>query len=210
MCDSASQCVCVAVRRDVLQCVCLQCVAVCDRVCSALQYVAVCCSVLRCVVVCCSVLQCGEVCCSALQCVAVLHACVSHRNSCLIACTLCVCCSALQCVAVCVATGSCFAIVKLYVNTISITGCGNALTAHCKTLQHTATHCNTLQHTATHWHTQRHTATHCEAQVADTLARSDSALLSAATRDQVEAVSCMCVYVCVRVVCVCVRVCTLR
>jgi len=30
-------------------------------------------------------------------------------------------------------------------------------TAHCNTLQHTATHCNTLQHTATHCNTLQHT-----------------------------------------------------
>jgi len=38
----------------------------------------------------------------------------------------------------------------------------HAGTAHCNTLQHTATHCRTLgQHTATHCNTLQHTATHC-------------------------------------------------
>ena len=32
--------------------------------------------------------------------------------------------------------------------------------AHCKSLQHTATHCNTLQHTATHCNTHQHSVTH--------------------------------------------------
>jgi len=91
------------VRRRLMRCGVLQCVAVC---CSVLQCVAVCCSVLRVLILClylkdgtktvprrlirCSVLQCVAVRCSALPCVAVR-------------------CSALQCVAVCCSMLQCAA-----------------------------------------------------------------------------------------------------
>jgi len=40
----------------------------------------------------------------------------------------------------------------------------HTITAHCNTLQHTATHCNTLQHTAPHCNTLQHTIiAHCRA-----------------------------------------------
>jgi len=48
-----------AVRRQLMCCSVLQCVAVC---CSVLQCVAVCCSVLQCVAVCSNVMQCVAVC----------------------------------------------------------------------------------------------------------------------------------------------------
>ena len=105
--DAHTTSVCWSVLECVLECVGLQCVAVC---CSVLQCVAVCWSVLQCAAVCCSVsvytetsgrtkfththtqplcdavwcsvLQCDAVCCSVLQCVAL-------------------CCIVLHCVAVC-------------------------------------------------------------------------------------------------------------
>jgi len=62
-------------KKKVLQCVAVQCTAVC---CSVLHCFALCCSRLQCVAVRCSVLQlrcivlhCGAVGCSALQCSAV-------------------------------------------------------------------------------------------------------------------------------------------
>jgi len=54
----------MGLRRPIVGCSVLQCVAVC---CSVLQRVAVCCSVLQCVAECCRVLQCVAVCCTVPQ-----------------------------------------------------------------------------------------------------------------------------------------------
>jgi len=82
------------------------------------------------------------------------------------------CCNVLQCVAVCCSVTSmlirgcsfagsntCQYIINHPPVQHTATHC-NTCTAHCNTLQHTATYCNILQHTATHCNTLQHMTTH--------------------------------------------------